>query len=581
MRRANDRRKRERKKSVAELPGAKAMLERARDDPEYFARQSRGGVYYTKLVADPELLKGLFDGSISYRAGAQQLGCSPNTVPPILLRVVDELRKAEEQAGWVSPFQHTLLPADAKQQWKTSDDPETLLGIWVTRFFGFRDEMFTDDEGQLLVNKPFHHEWVTGMLRTFLEGGRRLILAPPRHGKTLLLEHFCIWMVGSFPNIRIIWLGANESMAKQRVSEIRGELTKNQKLIAGLLPPGDQWKPASKASGNWSGLSFTVGNRTLSETALGAPTMQAVGAGGVMNSRNSDFIVVDDFEDPKRNQNIMRQQDNRKWWAQTLGSRKTMKNAIFAIGSRQDADDVYGQAIKSSTWDVLVYQAHSPKCKADVDDIGAHTDCMLFPEINPYSWLVDQKNEFSDFGGEALWAMTYLNKAAHSGLVAYSRDEMEKCLDTTRGFGLSQLPAGLYLVGGLDPSPSNFQAAWLWGMDVATKRLFCVAINTIKVAGIEGAVAIIKEWFDAYQLRRWVIEQNGWQSSIIKDQALRDYKHENGIIIDGHETQGANKWDPKYGVQQQGIPTLLRPAPSVKCRCLTATPNPKNMWTIS
>ena len=53
--------------------------------------------------------------------------------------------------------------------------------------------------------------------RNIENGGNLMILSPPRHGKTELLIHFAIWQICRNPNVRIMWVGGNEDIAKNAV----------------------------------------------------------------------------------------------------------------------------------------------------------------------------------------------------------------------------------------------------------------------------------------------------------------------------------------------------------------------------
>ncbi|MCP4900400.1 MAG: hypothetical protein GY906_25835, partial [bacterium] len=91
-----------------------------------------------------------------------------------------------------------------------AEDPEAFemeLDIAVNAFVEFRDEFFEYLPGKKFLTKPVHRRWIKAILRTIYTGGRGMVLSPPRHGKSELLVHFCIWMILREPNIRILWIG--------------------------------------------------------------------------------------------------------------------------------------------------------------------------------------------------------------------------------------------------------------------------------------------------------------------------------------------------------------------------------------
>ncbi|MCR4330319.1 MAG: hypothetical protein NUV49_00295, partial [Patescibacteria group bacterium] len=308
--------------------------------------------------------------------------------------------------------------------------------------------------------------------------------------------------------------------------------------------------PDWRSSKPWSSVKFTVATRTVTGIGGKSPTMHAVGAGGTLNSRDFDILIVDDFEDLKGNYSPDQQEKNRIWFGQTLTARKMSRTAIFSIGSRQAEDDMGERLLENPEWNSIVDYAHSPTCELDPYDEDAHVSCMLFPELFPYSLFMSRRRELETLGLLTRFHLIYQNTSSKKGGLPYSESEMRRCLNYGRRIG--EYPPNLMLIAGLDPAPTNTQAAFLWGYDPDTTRLYVIDIATLEEAGIQGARAQVREWFERYQLRRWVIEEVGWQKAIIRDEMLRAYCATNGIIIEPHETQGYNKWDPRYGVAARG-----------------------------
>jgi hypothetical protein len=98
-----------------------------------------------------------------------------------------------------------------------------------------------------------------------------MILSPPRHGKTDLLIHFVIWLICKNPNIRILWVGGNEDIAKNAMGSVLDQLEFNELLIEEICGPGVKFKPKTKSAKSWSQSGFTVGTRTV--TGIKSPTM--------------------------------------------------------------------------------------------------------------------------------------------------------------------------------------------------------------------------------------------------------------------------------------------------------------------
>jgi hypothetical protein len=55
------------------------------------------------------------------------------------------------------------------------------------------------------------------------------------------------------------------------------------------------------------------------------------------------------------------------------------------------------------------------------------------------------------------------------------------------------------------------------------------------------------DWTHKYDCRHWIVEENGFQTAIRQDAAIKEFTLRSGITVQGHLT-GKNKHDPLYGV---------------------------------
>ena len=104
-----------------------------------------------------------------------------------------------------------------------------------------------------------------------------------------------------------------------------------------------------------------------------------------------------------------------------------------------------------------------------------HTDCMLWKNKRTYKWLMSQKNNADTTGGRAIYEMVYLNKAFVEGITMFNSEDIDQCRDVNRVVG--QVPAGTYLVAGLDPASTGFQACFLWAVNPESGMMYLVDIE--------------------------------------------------------------------------------------------------------
>ena len=415
-------------------------------------------------------------------------------------------------------------------------------------FRDFRDRYFQTEKGEPYETPEFHIKWINSILEAIEHGEQQMILSPPRHGKTDLLIHFCVWMICTNPNIRILWVGGNEEIAKNAIGSVLDQLESNELLIEEICGPGPKFKPNTRTGKSWSQNGFTVGTRTV--TGIKSPTMVGIGRGGKILSRDCDLIIADDIEDHTSTMQPASRENTRSWWTTTLSSRKEEHTAMVVIGSRQHYDDLYSHLLENQSWKTIVEEAHDTACTLPDWNEDEHLDCMLWTGKRTYKWLMDRKRAAETTGGRAIYEMVYLNVAMPDGLALFDRVEIEECRDQKRDIG--HIPQGTRLIAGLDPASTGYQAAFLWAYDAVTNKLHMVDMNNNLGGGIPQALEIIKEWYGQYNLSHWVIEENGFQKAIRQDKSIRDFASRHGIFLEGHETY-KNKFDPMYGV------TAMRP----------------------
>src|SRR6056300_437676 len=427
----------------------------------------------------------------------------------------------------------------AAANWETPKEAVESL----QKFEDFRDRYFQTETGDIYETADFHQRWIQSILDAIDEGGEQMILSPPRHGKTDLLTHFAIWQICRNPNVRIMWVGGNEEIAKNAVGAVVDHLEHNEKLIEDFCGPGQTFKPKNRSGKSSTSGQFTIATRTV--TGIKSPTMVAVGKGGKILSRDCDLIIADDIEDHGTTIQPSAREQTRQWWTTTLSSRKEEHTAVVVIGSRQHPEDLYNFLLENPQFETKVEEAHSLECVLPETEFEVHQDCMLWPGKRTYKWLMGQKDNADTTGGRAIFEMVYLNKAFVEGITMFNSEDIDQCRDVNRVIG--QVPAGTHLIAGLDPASTGFQACVLWAANPDTGQMFLVDIENEQGGGVIQARKSIKRWHEKYGLAHWVIEENGFQKAIRQDTELKDYCGRMGIHLEGHQTQ-KNKFDPIYGV---------------------------------
>jgi len=483
----------------------------------------RRGALYNKFKDEGYALD-LINENINQQEVADALSCSTAHVSRMLAAYREDLQK-DIQA----------------KDWEVSDDAKQSL----VDFVNFRDRYFLTEQGIAFETADFHNKWIKSINKALLEGGQQMILSPPRHGKTELLIHFVVWLICRNPNIRIMWVGGNEDIAKNSVSSVIDTLENNEKLKEDFCGPGGQFKPASRTGKSWSQNGFTVSTRTVS--GIKSPTMIGIGRGGKILSRDCDIIIADDIEDHSSTMQPASRNNTKNWWTTTLGSRKEEHTAMVIIGSRQHPDDLYSALLENEAWETIVEEAHDSMCTKNELDEEEHVECMLWGSKRTFKWLMNRKRDSMTTGGLKNFEMVYLNKAFSQAARLFNPEMVQECYRADMNIGT--VPGGSYLVAGLDPAATGYQAGFLWAVetDSGEIKLTMVDLDNNLGGGLDEAFELIKRWHDMYGLYHWVIEENGFQKAIRQDKTIKEYCNIQGIKLEGHETH-KNKWDERFGV---------------------------------
>ena len=474
-------------------------------------------------------------------------------------------------------FEEELIDL-AAEAWERDEKMTHLLGLdlpipdtynieeamgWATqmvvRFLAFEEKFFRLPDGTPWIRERFHKQWLIEIMLSYATGGYLQILAPPRHGKSEVFTHFAVWVIVRNPNIRILWFGPNEQIVEERVGKMK-ELLEMPELVQATLAPGEFYAPPKRGPGvTWTKSKFVVACRTLGITGN---TVTGMGRGKKMLSMNADMIVCDDIEDYESTLQAYLRAGTRRWSKTQLDSRKEEHTMFMVIGSRQHLDDWYSYNLRDPNFRHIVDRAHSRECAADPNDFPAHIDCMLFPAVRSYRWLMTKKFGADAHDQSSAYDMVYLNDPQSEGFSIFQSTDLDRALSASRDLGLKGIPTERRLVGGLDPSATGFQAAVLWAATLATDdfawdtntvqdrrmRRWLVDVDNRRGGGIDQAIALFVEWYKLYRCQHWVIEENGFQRGIRRDPRVKETCDRLDIHLEGHVTMGRNKHDPKYGV---------------------------------
>ena len=164
-----------------------------------------------------------------------------------------------------------------------------------------------------------------------------IINAPPRHGKSRTATLFVQWVLGHYPQDKIITGSYNETLSTTFSKAVRNKIQERsgdgRRVYSDIFP--DTRVRYGDAAANLWGLAGTETNSYLATSPSGTVT----GFGG-------DLILIDDIiksEYEARNENV---KDNHwRWFMDTMLSRREGKRKVIIIMTRWATDDLAGRLI--------------------------------------------------------------------------------------------------------------------------------------------------------------------------------------------------------------------------------------------
>src|SRR5210317_1821499 len=177
--------------------------------------------------------------------------------------------------------------------------------------------------------------------------GRLIINMPPRHTKSEFASYlFPAWMIGKYPNLKIMQVSHNAELSSRFGSKVRNLMEQREyKSIFGDV----KLREDSKAKGRW-------------ETNHGGEYF-AAGVGGSITGRGADLLIIDD---PHTEQDAMSESAMERaydWYVSGPRQRLQPGGSIVVVMTRWATDDLTGRLLKAQAnpgadqWEVVEFPA--------------------------------------------------------------------------------------------------------------------------------------------------------------------------------------------------------------------------------
>lgn len=394
-----------------------------------------------------------------------------------------------------------------------------------------------------------------------------LILIPPEHGKTTLLEDWCTYKLCTDPSFRITVASETVDHGIKLLERVRHRLepegpTPRIHSDFGPLAPVD-----GRRSQVWGQRQFDVARRIASDER--DYSMHAVGIKGRIQGTRCDLLLLDDVQALK---SIDQSQTYFNIIVQDFLSRPSMFGRTVIIGTRVGEFDVYRLLMDAGIDDHLVkYPAYRkttspewppPKQKPSIEDRETWA-----PEGMDFLWPDKYDDEPGDGMhrfryaalrhrvGEIAWARNYMQHPEAASTLTFDEATTDEMKDPDRSVLGEPTPRAdgepVPVVVALDPAIGSVNA-------VLTAAMYPDRIDVLHIRRDVGLTKysqifdVLEEECHRYSTKNsfvqlMVIEDKAFQRGILRDDRLIELERRFGFRVVPNTTN-KEKVDPDIGV---------------------------------
>jgi hypothetical protein len=408
-----------------------------------------------------------------------------------------------------------------------------------------------------------------------------MILWPPEHGKTTLLEDYCLWKICSNNNYRVTVASETEKHGIKMI-----ERTKNRMQVDGSTPKIHRdFGPLAPDRDNpnvvWTARHINVVGKRLSDER--DYNMAAIGLTGRIQGTRCDLLLLDDLQDLK---SIELSEKYYDLVVQSFLSRPSMFGRTVIIGTRVGEFDVYRKMREAGIIDHLVtipaYDVGEspmwPKPTVKPDRRDPETWApegvqFLWPEkydmVDPDKGLIQSGFHRYAYAalryrvGEPTWWRIYMQRPEAATSMTFDQATTDAMADEYRSIRGEVSPredgAPVQVIIGVDPAIGGGNgvlaaACYPNRMEVLNARL---DYNLTKYEEIIGIIAEECHRFSTPTsvVSMVVIEDKAFQRGILRMDALIELQRRFGFRLVPNNTN-SDKQDPDVGVPAMPLSML-------------------------
>lgn len=444
----------------------------------------------------------------------------PDQTTTAIIECIDGVSSPATYYRWRKKYPTFAATVDSIREGHILNNDRSVASEYATSFPAFRRKFFGFETFK-------HHRKMVESIENAPPGRITMILCPPEHGKTTLLEDYINFKLAVDPDFRITYVHESNNFAKRVLRRVSHRMTDVNQFGPYIGMFGPFYTDGQEKGGKpWTAEHLTVAKAEHDERDY---SLQVRGWTSSVQGTRTDLLLIDDVQALKSMNQTERIADTLR---QDFFSRPGKDGKIIMVGTRVGMNDIYEFFLNDPGLGPLIDLVQMPALDTDNNP--------LCPEM----WSATDLELKRAIVGEDAWWRNYMQTPMASGSQTFGSDLIEQCKDRTAE--VCKVPDGKTVVLGVDPALGGGNAVFAAAYDRESFQIIDVRLD-FGLGQVEQILDAIQDFAVRYSPLDVVVETAALQKGIARDERLQSLSRLYGFRVQEHQTAG-RKMDPVLGV---------------------------------
>lgn len=429
-------------------------------------------------------------------------------------------------------------------------------GEWDGKSFGSFRRIFLNRDS------PWYHERIAKIIDYATPGSVHLVITPPYHAKTAIMEDYCGYKISREPATRILYGHSQIEQAKRSVGVVKSRFEPGMDDFAVLQREFGPFSPVKGMNSQGGPQVWAAGEFNVYKRQVGVErdfSMRALGMNSNIAGTRCDLMMIDDPQEVKTlnlTDKIMHTLRD-DWFTRPGGAGITII-CMNVVGDGDIAEELIRSGTCTDTGGTVTILKAFDEAYRDLGprrhvDGRVEESPWLWPEFHDEKWYAIMR---AKVGNEA-WERKFQQDWRPATTRTFTQQMVEKNCNPHRSVldPVPKHPTGRVAELGVALDPGFTRAA------VSVCAFEPTILRFLDSAALLSARSLAQQIdFLADRIRifhrpglhevKWVtVETKGFQKAIVEDDAFLELRNEIGFEVIAFETNW-KKNDEDYGVTQ-------------------------------